>query len=151
MHEKEVLYTPTFYMKMYDLNIVFYIARDKWQYFYFSPWCPVFQTGPFFREFVFSQVHCPGPGPFFRRCLSNASSTTYHISYNSFFRHCLDSFVPIYCISHLLETATPFNLVQKIFFTCTSTIKFILWYFFVAIILLHLLLKHPFSLKSYSF
>ena len=37
LHEKEVLYTPTFYMKMYDLNIVFYIARDKWQCFYFSP------------------------------------------------------------------------------------------------------------------
>ena len=34
---------------------------------------------------------------------SNASSTTYHISYNSSYSHSLVLFVPIYRIDHLLE------------------------------------------------
>ena len=43
--------------------------------------------------------------------ISNAPSTTYHIIYNSCFNHCLVLFVPIYCINHLLESATPFSKV----------------------------------------
>ena len=76
----------------------------------FEKWDPIFPTGPFVRGLVFSQVHGPGAGPVFTWCFSNASSTTY-ISSNSFFSHCLVLFVPIYCINHLLESATLFTLV----------------------------------------
>ena len=43
--------------------------------------------------------------------ISNASSTTYHISYNSCFSYFLVLFVSIYCTNHLLETTLPFSLV----------------------------------------
>ena len=43
--------------------------------------------------------------------ISNASSTTYHISYNSCFSYFLVLFVSIYCISQLLESATLFSIV----------------------------------------
>ena len=39
------------------------------------------------------------------------SGTTYHISYNSCFSYCLVLFVPIYRISHLLESGTRFSIV----------------------------------------
>ena len=60
---------------------------------------------------------------------ANASSTTYHIIYNSCFSYCLVLFVPFYGINHLLESANLFSLVLllgRIFLSATHIRPFYL-------------------------
>ena len=63
-----------------------------------------------------------------------ASSTTYHISYNSCFSYSLVLFVLFYCINQLLESANHFSLILllgRIFLSATHIRPFFLRSYYI--------------------